>query len=158
MLARLVLLLGWLLAASAAFAQVEVALSPQPEDIFKTVFGSSGEGYCLLQADVCTMSEEPVTVHAGIAVRISAFISITGAIITASDTVRWGDTVRAAFPVVANASEQFAHELVQDLPDTSIIQATFLNGIMELSAGACDYKLVMSKDTGDRDPIIILID
>ena len=173
-----------------ARAQIEILLSPQPEDIFKDVFGSSGNGYVLWQADVCNLSRETVTIHAGkiniaaqkggipivsallvpsvirraekrnwvsILVRVSSFISMTGAILTASETIKIGQAARAALPVIAQTSESLVHELEQDLPDTTIVQSAFLNGIMELSPGACDYKLVMSKDVGAREPVILMI-
>ena len=179
------------LMAGPARAQIEISLSPQPEDIFKAVFGSSGNGYVLWWADVCNMTQETATVHAGkiniaaqkggipivsallipsvirraekrnwisILVRASSFIAMTGAILTASETIKIGQSLRAALPVIAQTSEGLVHELEQDLPDTSIVQSAFLNGIMELSPGACDYKLVMSKDVGAREPVFLTIE
>ena len=185
-------LLALLFNATKAETQIELALTPQPEEIFKTVFGSDPNGYVLWQADVCNLSkDETVTFHAGrmniaaqkigiptvsallvpsvvrraerrswisIAIKTGRFLAITGSILTASEALRIGKTARAILPIMAEFTESAVHDLEQELPDTSIVQSAFMNGIMELPPGACAEKLMMSGATDIREPVIITIE
>jgi len=184
------LILCMCLIGGTASAQIEMSLFPQPPDIFKTVFGSSGNGYILWQADICNLSAETTTVHAGkiyiaahkndiptispllissvirraesrnwirIFVRAAKWGSLTAAILSGTDAVNLSDTVRGILPLSVQTFDSVGRELETDLPDTAVIQRSFLDGLMELSGGACAYKLLMSKDDGVREALVMTI-